>query len=223
RAGHLLRADPFAYTPTISPWIDHEWGSGALAYFSTLWIGGRALLILKLLLAAGTFAACWICATKVSADVRITSVCAPLAIFLMYLGFFATIRAQVYSFFFTAVMVWFWQEGRPSRALLVAWLIVFALWVNLHGGFVVGIGLTALYCVERALRGDHYRTWLIALLAMVLEICLTPYGAFYFGYLRRALWMARPYAPEWRPVWDLGPAWMVCSVMALSVVVYAVV
>ena len=32
-----------------------------------------------------------------------------------------------------------------------------------------------------------------------------PYGASYFGYLRRALWMARPYAPEWRPVGDLGP------------------
>src|SRR5215475_15632553 len=93
RAGHLLRADPFAYTPTIPAWIDHEWGAGAVAYFSTLWWGGRALLILKFLLAAGTLAACWRCATKVGADIRITSLCAPLAIFLMYLGFFATIRA----------------------------------------------------------------------------------------------------------------------------------
>jgi len=223
RTGHLLRADPFAYTPTISPWIDHEWGAGAVAYFSTLWMGGRALLILKFLLAAGTLAACWRCATKVGADIRITSLCAPLAIFLMYLGFFATIRAQVYSFFFTAVMVLLWQEDRSSRPLLVVWLTIFALWVNLHGGFVVGIGLTALYCFEKALRGEQYRTWLIALLAMMLEIFLTPYGASYFGYLRRALWMARPYAPEWRPVWDLGPAWVICFLLAVVGVMYAVV
>jgi hypothetical protein len=26
-AGHLLKADPYAYTPTVRPWIDHEWGA----------------------------------------------------------------------------------------------------------------------------------------------------------------------------------------------------
>lgn len=223
RVGQLLGADPFAYTPTIKPWIDHEWGAGAIAYFSTLWLGGRSVLILKFLLAAGTFAACWRCATKLGADFRIVSLCAPLAMFLAYLGFFATIRAQVYSFLFTAVMVLLWQEDRRSRAFLVVWLLVFVLWVNLHGGFVVGIGLTALYCVERALRGEQYRAWLIALLAMILEIFVTPYGASYFGYLRRALWMARPYAPEWRPVWDLGPVWVICFLLTLVVVIYAVV
>jgi hypothetical protein len=223
KAGHLLRADPFAYTPTITPWIDHEWGAGGIAYFATLWLGGRILLILKFLLAAGTFAACWRCATELGADHRITSLCALLAVFLAYLGFFATIRAQVYSFFFTALLMLFWQKdtGR-SGVWLLGWLFVFAVWVNLHGGFVVGIGLTALYCIERVLRGESYRRLLVALLAMTLEIFFTPYGTSYFGYLGRALWMARPYAPEWRPVWDLGPLWVICFLVAVITVGYAV-
>jgi len=222
RAGHLLRTDPFAYTPTIRPWIDHEWGAGAVAYFSTLWWGGHALLVLKFLLAAGTLAVSWRCTATLGADFRITSLCAPLAISLAYLGFFATIRAQVYSFFFTALMVLFWHDERPSRASLIAWLIIFALWVNLHGGFVVGIGLTVFYCVERAWRGDEYKCLLLAPVAMVLETLLTPYGVSYFGYLRRALWMARPYAPEWRPVWDLGPLWVLCFWLAVGLVLYTV-
>ena len=222
RAGHLLRADPFAYTPTIAPWIDHEWGAGAVAYFATLWFGGRALLVLKFLLALGTGALCWRCSTKLGADYRLTSVCAPIPIFLTYLGFFAVVRAQVYSFFFLAVLVTFWEfDRRGSRSWLIAWLMIFPLWVNLHGGFVSGIGLTALYCMERALRGESIRRMLIALLGMVLEVFLTPYGNAYLQYLRRALWMSRPFAPEWRPIWDLGPAWVICFIAAVAVVFYA--
>lgn len=224
RAGHLLRADPFAYTPTIAPWIDHEWGAGVVAYFATLWFGGRALLVLKFLLALGTGALCWRCSTKLGADYRLTSVCAPIAIFLAYLGFFAVVRAQVYSFFFLAVLVTFWEFDRGgSRGWLVAWLMIFPLWVNLHGGFVSGIGLTALYCLERALRGESIRRMLIALLGMTLEVFLTPYGNAYLQYLRRALWMSRPFAPEWRPIWDLGPAWVICFIAAVAVVFYVLV
>jgi hypothetical protein len=222
RAGHLLRADPFAYTPTIRPWIDHEWGAGAIAYFATLWFGGRALLVLKFVLALATGALCWRCSTKLGADYRLTSVCAPLTIFLAYLGFFAVVRAQVYSFFFLALLVFFWECDRAgSRNWLIAWLIVFPLWVNLHGGFVLGIGLTGLYCIERVLRGENVRRLLLALLGMVLEVFLTPYGTSYLGYLRRALFMSRPFAPEWGPVWDLGPAWVTCFVAAVAVAVYA--
>ena len=222
-AGHLLRTDPFAYTPTLAPWIDHEWGAGAIAYFATRWLGGRALLILKFVLAAGTGAQCWRCAAKLGADFRIMSLCAPLAAFLAYLGFFATIRAQVYSFFSTALLILFWQrDEHRSRAWLFGWMLAFLLWVNLHGGFVVAIGLTALYCIEKALRGEDYQRFLVALLGMMLLVFFTPYGASYFGYLRRALWMTRPYAPEWRPVWDLGLVWVTCFLLAVGIVVYVV-
>ncbi|HST10954.1 MAG TPA: hypothetical protein VLL05_11300 [Terriglobales bacterium] len=223
RAGHLLRADPFAYTPTLGTWIDHEWGAGVIAYFTTLWFGACGLLILKFVLAFATGALCWRCSAKLGADYRLTSLCAPLAIFLAYLGFFAAVRAQVYSFFFTALLVWFWEsDRRGSREWLVAWLVVFPLWVNLHGGFVLGIGLAGLYCFERFLHRENIRRMLIALAGMLLETLLTPYGASYLGYLRRALLMSRPFAAEWRPVRDLGPAWVGCFLVAVAAAVYAV-
>jgi len=222
--GHLLKTDSYAYTSTLTPWIDHEWGAGVIAFFTTLWFGGRAIVILKFLMALGTAFVCVRCAEEIGTDFRLLGACAPLAIFLAHLGFFSAVRAQVYSFFFTALLMLFWQfDRRGTRGWILAWLVLFPVWLNLHGGFVVGIGLMALYCVEEFLRGRDVRHLLLVLTAMLLEIFLTPYGTAYFSYLRRALAMARPYAPEWRPVWDLGPFWMICFAAAVAVVLYAVV
>jgi hypothetical protein len=221
--GHLLKTDPYAYTPTLSPWIDHEWGAGAIAFFTTLWFGARAIVVLKFLTALGTAFVCVRCAEEMGTDFRMLGAYAPLAIFLAHLGFFSAVRAQVYSFFFTALLILFWQfDRRGARGWMIAWLLLFPVWVNLHGGFVVGIGLMALYCVEEMLRGRDIRHLLLVLAGMLLEIFLTPYGTAYFRYLRHALAMARPYAPEWGPVWDLGPFWMICSATAVAVVLYAV-
>lgn len=222
-AGHLLKTDPFAYTPTLSPWIDHEWGAGAIAFFATRWFGGWTVILLKFLIAMGTGFFCLRCAEKMGADFRVVAVCAPLAIFLAHLGFFSAVRAQVYTFFFTALLILFWQfDQTGSRRWTIAWLLLFPLWVNVHGGFVVGIGLMVLYSIETMLRGRRFRHLLLVLLGMLLEVFLTPYGTSYFGYLRRALVMARPYAPEWRPIWGLGWWWTFCFSVAMAVVLYCV-
>lgn len=222
-SGHLLKTDPFAYTPTLSPWIDHEWGAGAIAFFATRWFGGTAIVLLKFLLAMGTGFICLRCAERKGADSRVLAVCALLAIFLAHLGFFSAVRAQAYTFFFTALLILFWQiDQTGSRKWMIAWLILFPVWVNLHGGFVVGIGLMALYCVEGALLGREAHHLLLLLAGMVLETLLTPYGTSYFGYLRRALLMTRPYVPEWRPIWDLGAWWTFCFALAATIVLYCV-
>jgi hypothetical protein len=223
RAGHLLRQDVYAYTPTVHPWVDHEWGAGAIAYFATQWFGGRAIALLKFSLALGTLLLCWQAARFRNADVRLIGLCAPLAVFLMYLGFFSTVRAQAYTFFFTALLVLTWQkleQGISSWALF--WLAVFPLWVNVHGGFVVGIGLTLLFCTEKVLRRESCRLLLWLSTGMLLESWLTPYGPAYFAYLRRALSMTRSYSGEWDGLWHLGPLWTVGFLAALVLTVYSV-
>lgn len=223
-AGHLLRTDPFAYTPTLRPWVDHEWGAGVLAFYATRWLGASGILLLKFLVAFGTGFFCWRCARTAGTDFRLWTACAPLAIFLAHLGFFAAIRAQVYSFFFVALLMYFWELDRQgSRRWIALWLLLFPLWINLHGGFVAGVGLMALYTIEQVFRRASVRHLLPVLTIMLTETLLTPYGISYWGYLRRALLMSRPFVPEWRPLWDLGPLWVVCFAVAIAVVVYVVV
>jgi hypothetical protein len=221
--GHLLKQDPFAYVPTIQPWIDHEWGAGALAYFGTMWFGPRSIIVLKFAAAFGTVAGCMLCARTRGADFRLVALCAPLAIFLMYLGFFATVRAQAYTFFFTALLLCLLEIDRRGIHIWIAlWLLVFPIWLNLHAGFVVGIGIVALYALEQGSRGLPWRHLVLVLLAMVTEILINPYGLAYFHYLRRAIFMSRPYSPEWGSFLTLGSPLVTVFAIALLVGVYAV-
>jgi len=222
-AGHLLKTDPYAYTPTVHPLIDHEWGAGALAYMATGWLGSRAIVVLKFLAALGTGLVCVRCSEARGSDFRLLGACAPLAIFLAYLGFLPVIRAQAYSFFLTAFWLllldrigartWDWKW-------MIAGLAIFPLWVNLHAGFVVALGLTGLHFIEQLLRQRPARHLLWLLMGMFLEIFLNPYGIGYFGYLMRGLLMARPYAPEWGAVWTLGSTWTAGFIAAVLVAVY---
>src|SRR5215472_6524891 len=68
RAGHLLTRDVFAYTPTVSPSIHHEWGAGLLAYVITYWIGSDAILVLKYLIALTISFLCLRCAKSMGAN-----------------------------------------------------------------------------------------------------------------------------------------------------------
>jgi hypothetical protein len=220
-AGHLLKADPYAYTPTL-PWIDHEWGAGVIVYFSTAWLGSRAIVSLKFLTALGTGFLCLRCSEARGGDFRILIVCTPLAIFLAYLGFFATIRAQAYSFFLIALWLWFLDRDlRGSRAWMIAALAIFPFWVNLHAGFVVALGFTAVQALENRLRNKPFSHLLLLLIGMSVEIFVNPYGIRYFSYLQRALSMPRPFAPEWGPIYTLGSAWTAAFVAVLLIAVYS--
>jgi len=222
-ARHLLRSDPYAYTPTMSLWIDHEWGAGVVAYFATLWFGARAVIVLKLALALGTGLASVKCARLRGADSSLLGLCGLLAVLLSYLGFFTAVRAQAYSFLLTSLLLLFLESDRKgSRIWITAWLVLFPVWVNLHGGFVVGIGLLALHIIEEFIHRNPVRHLLLALIANTCEIFLNPYGRDYLAYLRRALGMARPYSPEWRAVWDLGPFSTIVFIAAVAIAVYAV-
>ena len=221
-AGHLLSTDPYAYTSTLRPVIDHEWGAGAIAYFTTAWFGGRAILFLKFLLAFATAYACLRCAKLREADSCLLALCAPVATFLAHLGFLAAVRAQDYSFCLTALWLLLIERDRAGNRLwmLIA-LCIFPLWLNLHGGFVVAIALTAIYAVEQALRRQPFLHLMPLLATMFLEIFLNPYGVGYFVFLRRALLMQRPFSAEWGPLWGLGFALTAIFVVAVLIALYA--
>ena len=223
RVGHLLTRDIFAYVPTVYPCIHHEWGAGLLAYALTHWFGSHAILIVKYVVAFSIAAISLRCAKSMGADARTWSILCPAAIYLVRLGFVTVIRAQVYSFFFAACCFWVFElDRRGYRTWLIAWICVFPIWVNLHGGFVVGIGLLALYIVERALDRQPIRHLLFLLGGTIIEVFINPFGPDYVRYIVRALGMARPHIQEWRPAWAYGFLWMAVFLAAIAIAAYGV-
>lgn len=223
RVGHLLTRDVFAYTPSVYPSIHHEWGAGLLAYALTRWFGGDAVLLLKFSVVIVIGLVSLRSAKSMGADTLTWVALCPIAIFLSQFGFLAVIRAQAYSFLFAACCFWaFEQDRRGKRGWMMAWLCVFPVWVNVHGGFVVGIGLLALYVIECALAGRPFRmlSWLLA--ATILEVFINPFGPQLFGYIAHAVTMSRPHIQEWRPVWVSGFWGTAVFFIAMAIAAYGV-
>ena len=222
RAGHLLTRDVFAYTPTVYPSIHHEWGAGLIAYELTRWWGGDAILLVKYLIVLLVGLVSLRCAESLGTDVQVWAVLCPIAIFLSRFGFLSVLRAQAYSFLFAACCFWlFEQDRRGNRGWLIAWLCLFPVWVNVHGGFVVGIGLLTLYVLERVLDRQPFRHLLFVLAGTLIEVFINPFGPAYVGYVIRALAMTRPYIQEWRPVWAYGFCWTTVFLAAVAIAGYA--
>lgn len=221
-AGHVLAADVYAYTPTISPVADHEWGAGALLYMVVWSAGGWAVVLLKFLVALLTGAAVLWCARLRRAGFEEVTVLAPLAIPLFSLGC-ATLRPHAYSFLFFAVLLSLLElDSAGKRRWIAAWLAMFVLWVNIHGGCVVGVITLGLYWAEQVARRRPHIHILGVAVASVAAMMVNPFGAAYYRRIWDALRLPRPQITEWYPIWVAPTGHKMLFWTTLAVALYAI-
>lgn len=239
--GTLPKEDVFSYVPTIAPMVHHEWGTGAILYLAAVQsgLGGSGLILVKLALVAGITLACYFCARRSGAEDAVVGLLAPIAILLGSISF-TNVRAHLFTLLFLAVLFLLVQEDRRGKRWWVGlWLALYVLWVNIHGGAILGIGFVALYGLERVvvglIEGISGRTlwrqsWHLILLTagMSLLLLATPYGLDYPPALWRSLMLDRPgWIVEWGPMWRLDDApsraRALCFVLSAFIGAYALV
>lgn len=233
--GRLPLADVWAYTPTLPIVVHHEWGTGAVLYAVAVasgW-GLAGLAALWLVLYLGTLVLASVAARLRGASGAVRVAAAPFALVLLAPGL-SPVRAQMFSFLFVALLlVCVELDRRGARAWVWGWLLACLLWVNLHGGFVAGYALFALYTFEcfaaaylagrrvgPALRRTAH-LW-AAGAAMALAACATPFGMQNVTYLFHALSIERPMIAEWAPVWSVHaqPQVQVAFILSLVFALY---
>jgi hypothetical protein len=196
-AGRLLETDIFAYTPTLHQVIDQERGAGALLYFTVRAFGGWAIVPLKFAILLLTAAAVFFCARLRRVNFQEATVLWPLAIPGFSLGC-ATLRAQLYSFLFFAVLLCLLELDSAGRRRWIApWIAIVVLWTNLHGGVVISIATLGVYWVERLVRGKPHLHKLGVIAGSVAAMRLNPFGLAYYRHLWTTLQMPRPQITEW--------------------------
>jgi hypothetical protein len=233
--GYLPTKDPFAYTPTVPAVVHHEWGSGAVFYalWEGLHLGPLGLSLLRFALLTAILAVSYRTARRNGATLAAIAITAPATLFLLGWGL-SPVRAQLFTFLFVAVLLLLLELDRAGeRRWIAPWLAAYVLWVNLHGGFVVGLGMVAAITVERGVvawrafgAGAAMRAVSHLLLvgaAMVALALVNPYGVKYLAYLARALAMPRPEIAEWAPLWDPRVELTLVLVFAASLAVLAYV
>jgi hypothetical protein len=138
--------DPFSGTAFGAEWINHAWGFELLLYGVYRLGGLGGLLALPALFAIATFAVLYV-------GLRREGLGRPWALVAIGVGGLATHgfwapRPQVVTYL---GLVAFWtilRAGRDGRSRPYLWLpVLTAVWANLHGGFMIGVGLIGLCLV----------------------------------------------------------------------------
>jgi len=179
--------DPFSFTAEGRPWINHMWASQVL-FFALREAGGRiALILLKGAVVTATFSLVLLTMRRRGVHPLTASAVTLLA---AWAGWeFWDVRPQIFTYLLVAVFLYLLRPGWEGRRGLVLGLPLLMIpWVNLHAGFVTGLGLIGLVgagtalprLLDRERRGAGWRTLGLALglagLATLASLA-NPYGA----------------------------------------------
>jgi hypothetical protein len=144
QTGSIPHFDPYSFTNPGKPWIAHEWLSELLIY-GLYKLGSYGLLILFFsLVMTGAFLLAYIRSPFNSRPY--------VAGFVLLFGAIAAaptwgVRPQMLSLLMTSLVFYlldrFKAEG--NLRLLLPLPLIMLLWVNLHAGYFLGLGIIAIY------------------------------------------------------------------------------
>jgi hypothetical protein len=97
------------------------------------------------------------------------------------------------------------RDRRGERGWIPLALVAHVVWLNLHGGFVVGMAFWLLHALAHAVFRRPFAHVIGVLAVMAALVALNPYGLAYYPYLASALTMSRPRIGEWHPIRPANP------------------
>ncbi len=149
--GSVPQTDPFSYTAAGRHWVAHEWLAEVAMYL--LYQAGGYLLpvVFFAALVATTFWVLFRTLRLLTVGVAGAAAITFWAAFMSLAGW--NVRPQIFSYLFFAVYLFILLRSRWRTDQWI-WVLpaIMALWVNLHGAFVLGLALGGLVLVGEALR-----------------------------------------------------------------------
>lgn len=155
RTHAVTRTDPFSVTMGGQTWYAWEWLYDIVIAGMHHWLGLNGVVFFTAVIVALTFALTLRICLRRGADL-------PVAAFLLVLSLGASMihllaRPHVLSWLFA--VIWFQvldssegMDGAQTRRRIWYLPVLMLLWVNLHGGFVLGFTLLGLYLLSDAVR-----------------------------------------------------------------------
>lgn len=243
-AGEMPRTATHTYTAEGYPWVNHEIAAEFLLALGAEHLGIHLMLVVKCALGLAIMAtAVWVAKRR---GVPALSAWALMVLVAANLQAFFPMRPQLLSFALCTIVLvclerafFDWPESRRVR---FGWLlplpVVFAAWVNSHGGFVAGLCIVGVYLLGRMIEigvrgeergardavGSSRRFWptlagLAAIgLACVAATFINPYGWGMHLWLWHSWGGAPPEITEWAPPWPGKPVfWPLVALILIAV------
>lgn len=204
-AGEVVKEDPFAFTPRLDQWVDHEWLAGVVFHRIARWGGDAGLMAFDLAMMTATVGLL----VRAQDEAGGASAAWSLMTLVPALGvWISVVRSRAFTFLLVALLLLALVRWRDGRTRWI-WLLppLFVPWANLHGGFVAGLGLLGVSALAASVRERRRALplWL-CLGACVLATLVNPYGLDYWTYILDATTRERPFIVEWRTMhgWQVG-------------------
>ena len=219
RDGSVPHTDAYSFT-TDREWVNHEW-LAEVFIGDAFRIGGSAGLILLKLAAVSSMLLLlgWIFRREGIDSPIVRDAAVAMALILTF-DQIRYVRPQLFSLAAFAALLSCLTEAQRgvTRALLVL-PFLFAVWANLHGGWLVGGGVLALWTLVTLMFGPRrHALWCAAAGAASLgATLLTPYGVELWTMLRETVGFDRSDIVEWQPIYALG--WQSCLPWAATAAV----
>ena len=177
--GQIPSSDPYSFTWAGQPWTLHEWLSEVLIYLLVNAFGQLGALIVFGILPAMIFGVLIHALRRQRVGLMGIGLAVGLAAWSLIP--YVTLRPQVVSWLLLAFLLsllWWLDASHPRRSL---WLIpLFIAWANLHGLYVVGLGVVAVYTLftlgRRTSMAPAWRWMLLAAIGAFLASAVTPAG-----------------------------------------------
>jgi len=174
----IPESDPFSYTLAGVPWTAHEWASDLALYGVYASAGLLGIVMLRAALLVAAFGMATAAARLQAGPMQALAVLVPAA-WASQRNWLD--RPQLVTYLFAAILLWVLerQRLRPTRWV---WALppLFALWVNLHGGFFLGLGLLAVWALAElwAARAtpSAARPLVLVTCASLIATLLNPHG-----------------------------------------------
>jgi hypothetical protein len=223
-SGSVHQRDLYSFTSDL-PWVNHEWLAEVIMWV-TYAVGGNAgLVALKLVvicISGALLLESWRprCMNPMRRDGLL------LVAALGSWPVLITIRPQIFSVLLFAVLLFAIVRVQAGR---LQWLILipmsFAVWVNVHGGWLAGaatlVVFLATFAIEKRFDRRHLVIIVATLAATVMATLCNPYGRQMLSFLWETVGPSRSDIMEWQPVTRLPAIAFALWLLPTSVAVVA--
>jgi hypothetical protein len=183
----LPRFDTYSFTVAGHPWINHEWLSEVPYYLAWRAFGLVGIKSLSLILMIITFLGLLYLCTKASGNYKASVAACAFSTFL------ATINAGPRTILFgyvylVALLIILERFRRTGRAPLWAIPPLFALWVNTHGSWLLGLIVLSITIAAGLVKGqwgsveaerwnfEQFGKLALTWMASIVALFVNPYG-----------------------------------------------
>jgi hypothetical protein len=201
-SGRLPAVNEFSYTAPQYPWINHEVLAECALALAFDRFGSAGLLGLKVAVGLATLALLAAVVTRRTTSFAAVALSLILSGALISPGFLA--RPQIFTFLAVAAL---WEridryERTCSWRTLALLPVLFAIWTNVHGGVLAGLGIFLLFASMRLLSsssGSERRGLAILCAVSLLALFVNPYGYRLVSFLIHDVTRERAIS-EWQPI-----------------------